>query len=286
MSNQCASCGKAAANLKACKACKLVRYCGVECQVAHRPAHKKACREKARELFHVQLFAQTKREEECPICMIPLPCYAEECTYMVCCGKQICIGCRYCLTRNCCPFCNTADPTSPEEVMMRLSERIEKYNDPEAMVLLAIYHSEGRNGLPVDKSKAFELLQRACELGCAEAHFHLGLSYDEGVGVELDKKKAIHNYQIAAMMGHMGARHNLGSAEYNDRNYECATKHFMIAAKCGYQLSLNEVKQCFKEGLVTKEDFERTLRDYQASCDETKSEQRDRAAVIKARERE
>ena len=50
MSNHCASCGKADANLKACTACKLVKYCGVECQVTHRPAHKKACKKKVREL--------------------------------------------------------------------------------------------------------------------------------------------------------------------------------------------------------------------------------------------
>ena len=62
----------------------------------------------------------------------------------------------------------------------------------------------------------------------------------------------------------------------------CGMRHFIIAAKCGYKRSLNMVKRGFTQGHVTKEDFEKTLRDYQASCDETKSEQRDRAAVIKA----
>ena len=97
-----------------------------------------------------------------------------------------------------------------------------------------------------------------------------------GDGTELNMKRAIH---------HVSARHNLGCAESTNGNNQCAMKHFMIAAKCGCENSLHYVKQGFRDGIVTKEQFEKTLRDYQASCDETKSEQRDRAAVIKARAR-
>ena len=102
----------------------------------------------------------------------------------------------------------------------------------------------------------------------------------------MDKKKAAHHWQIAAMMGKLNARHNLGCYEAENGNYNRALRHFMIAAKGGYKDSLDAVKQGFRDGHVTKEDFEKTLRGYQASCDETKSEQRDRAAVIMARARE
>ena len=83
-------------------------------------------------------------------------------------------------------------------------------------------------------------------------------------------------------MGNVSARHCLGYVEFQNENFQRAMRHFIIAAKCGYKRSLNMVKRGFTQGHVTKEDFEKTLRDYQASCDETKSEQRDRAAVIKA----
>ena len=157
---------------------------------------------------------------------------------------------------------------------------MEKYNDPYAMVFLGNYHRDGLHGLQVDQSKAFDLLQRASELGCDAGHYSLGISYQKGEGTGIDKKKAVHHYQIAAMMGNMGARNNLGYVDIQSGNYQCAMKHFMIAAKCGYKNSLNNVKQGFRVGHVTKEDLEKTLRDYQAACDETKSEQRDRAAVI------
>ena len=182
--------------------------------------------------------------------------------------------------RECCSFCNTVSPRTEEEIIKRLSDRIEKYSDPEAMVVLTTYY--GRHGLPVDQSKAFELLQRASELGSAAAHSHLGFMYHDGNGIELDKKKAVHHWQIAAMMGHVNARHNLGYAELLNKNYHRAMKHFMIAAKCGYEDSLHNIKEGFRKGLVSKEDFEKTLRDHQASRDETRSEQRDRAPVIKA----
>ena len=280
MSGQCASCGKADANLKACKACKLVKYCGVECQVAHRAAHKKACREKEKELFDVQLFAQPKKREECPICMLIMPLGDAEYCYMPCCGKNICSGCRFCLTREHCPFCNSPAARSNEERIKMMTERIEKYNDPEAMVILGKSYYEGLLGLPVDQSKAFELVERACELGCSEAHYSLGITYKMGEGVEINRKKAIHHYQIAAIMGNERARHNLACIEFENRNYQRAMRHFMVAARCGCEKSLHNVKNCFRLGHVTKEDFEKTLRDYQAAYDETKSEQRDRAAVI------
>eukprot|EP00956_Cyclotella_meneghiniana_P031631 scaffold83626_cov28-Cyclotella_meneghiniana.AAC.2 len=170
--------------------------------------------------------------------------------------------------------------------MMRLAERIEKYTDPHAMLSMAMFPREGQNGLLVDQSKAFELLQRACELGSAGAHCNLGIMYRNGEGVERNTKKAVHHWQIAAMTGSMFARHNLGIVEAGNGNIQRSLKHFMIAARCGYQESLDNVKQGFRDGFVTKEEFEKTLRDYQAVYEETRSEQRDRAAVIIARAEE
>ena len=96
-------------------------------------------------------------------------------------------------------------------------------------------------------------------------------------------KKAVHHYQIAAMMGNVVARHNLGCTEYQRGNNHCAMRHFMIAAKCGVKHSMHCVNAGFRAGYVTKEEFEKTLRDYQASCDETKSDQRDKAVIARAR---
>ena len=89
----CAECGKADVRLEACQACKLVKYCNVNCQVAHRLKHKKACRIRAAQLFDKRLFSEPPPREDCPICMLILPLLPDEWAYMTCCGKTICSGC-------------------------------------------------------------------------------------------------------------------------------------------------------------------------------------------------
>ena len=92
----CANCGKgeeSTGDLKSCTACKLVKYCNRDCQIAHRPQHKKACKQRAAELHDEVLFKDPPSREECPICMLPLPLDMEHAAYYPCCGKLICNGC-------------------------------------------------------------------------------------------------------------------------------------------------------------------------------------------------
>ena len=68
------------------------------------------------------LFKQPPPNEDCPICMIPLPSLEKASTYYSCCGKMICSGCIYALTakRNkkgemTCPFCRTPSHYTAEQ---------------------------------------------------------------------------------------------------------------------------------------------------------------------------
>ena len=54
-----------------------------------------------------------------------------------------------------------------------------------------------------------------------------------------------------------------------------ALKHLMIAAGCGYTDSLEKIKQMYKDGYATKDDYAKALRAYQANLVEIKSPQRD-----------
>ena len=89
----CANCGMGEENsgdLKACVACKLVKYCNRECQIAHRPLHKKACKKRAAELRDEALFKEHPPTDDCPICFQPLPLDARQMNFESCCGKLIC----------------------------------------------------------------------------------------------------------------------------------------------------------------------------------------------------
>ena len=284
--NTCANCGKGEENsgdLKACTACKLVKYCNRECQIAHRPQHKKSCKKRAAELHDEALFKEPPPPEECPICMLPPSLYTTHTgmTFHSCCGKRICNGCEFAMVEReesdiLCPFCRIPSPNSDNDSIRRLKKLMEKGNG-RAFYILAGYYARGIWGLPQDRAQANELFLKAGELGCAEANYNLGIRYTTGNGVEVDKKKAMYYYELAAMNGHMKARHNLGCNELEAGNHQRAMKHLLLAAKAGHELSLNAVKGGYMNGVVTKEEYANTLRSYQQSQEETKSDARDKA---------
>jgi len=280
----CANCGKGeeeSNNLKSCVACKMVKYCNRDCQIAHRPQHKKACKKRASELYDEKLFREVE-PEECPICLLPMPISSDDTTIESCCGKRICNGCIYAMNMSeggadLCAFCRTPEATDEEEI-----ERTKKLMDKgnaEAFLLLAGYYAHGSRGLVQDWAKARELTQKAGELGCAGGYYNLASLYSNGTGVEVDKKKAKRYFELAAMMGDITARHSLGIMEYKSGNINRAYKHLTIAAKAGNKQSLDIVKVGYENGMVTKDEYENTLRSYQARQYEMKSDAREKARV-------
>ena len=161
---------------------------------------------------------------------------------------------------NACAFCRRPAATD-EENIERIKSLMENCNAT-AFDVQAGHYANGSHGLQQDWAKANELWLKAGELGCAEAYSKLGYSYHVGRDTEVDKKKAKHYYEIAAMKGDVYARHNLGALEGKAGNHERADKHYVIAAKAGYRTSLDVVKEGFTNGFVTKEEYESTLRAY------------------------
>src|SRR6056300_1276851 len=95
----CANCGKgedSSSSLKACTACKMIKYCSRDCQIAHRPQHKKECKRRAKEMHDEELFKQPPPLEDCPICFERMPTLRPTGSkYQTCCGKVICSGCMH-----------------------------------------------------------------------------------------------------------------------------------------------------------------------------------------------
>ena len=285
----CAACGKEGGNLNTCNKCNMVKYCNAACKKKHRSKHKKACERRVAELHDVELFKEHPPSEECPICFLPLPFSADERTFESCCGKIICSGCIYAMNEEererggevcLCAFCRTPVASTDEEGVKRLRKCSESGN-AYAIYQLAAYYELGMMGMPQDMTKANELYLKAGELGCVEAYCNLGYSYHFGTGVEMDKKKAQHFYELAAMNGDVSARHNLGTLEEEADNHHRAMKHFILAAKAGFKDSLDAVKEGFMKGVVTKDEYANTLRAYQQRHDEMKSKDRDKADLIR-----
>ena len=179
-----------------------------------------------------------------------------------------------------CPFCKTPRANSNEEEVER-TKKLMKTGNAQALYMLAGHYAQGIMGMPQDRSKANELCLKAGELGNAKAYFNLAVNYDNGMGVDINTKKAKHYWELAAMNGSLHARHNLGAVELEDCNYQRAFKHYILPAKAGHDNSLGAVKQGFMNGDVTKDEYANTLREYQNSQDEVKSKARDKARAIR-----
>ena len=289
----CANCGKEGSDgLKACTACKLVKYCNRDCQIAHRSMHKKACRKRAAEMRDEELFKQPPPNKDCPICFLRLPTLGSGGVYKSCCGKIICCGCCHApvydnlgneISEKKCPFCRTSVPTSDEYNLERLQKRVD-LDDAEAIVKLGCNYRDGDYGFPQDDTKALKLFLRAGDLGSAsaEAYCNIGYSYNNGRGVEMDKKKAKHYYELAAIGGDATARYNLGNHERREGNTNRALKHYMIAVEGGWDNALKAIQKLYTNGHATKDDYAKALRVYQAYLSNIKSTQRDTAAAANA----
>jgi TPR repeat protein len=170
-----------------------------------------------------------------------------------------------------CPFCRALAAKSEGETNKKMMKRI-KANDP-----AALSHMGRQRFNEEDYDSAFGYLTKAAELGDAEAHYQLGVMYEDGEGVEKDEEKVVYHYEKAAIGGHPWARHNLACVEEDDGNMERAVKHFIIAANLGDEDSMKLLWTNYSAGNITKEDLEATLRTHQAALDAMKSAQRDAA---------
>ena len=310
----CVECGVAGGvSIKICKACRHTRYCNAECQKNHWATHKKECKLRAAELRDEALFKDPPPKEDCPICFVPMPAKLISCIslppatissvpiydfekaneeladepmaqFYVCCGKYVCRGCIHSFVQSGndekCPFCNSdQDNKTQEERVEENMKRVEA-NDPTSIWMLANSYQHGLNCFQRDQEKAIELFTKSAELGCSKAHEHLGVIYYEGG----DLKKAKFHHEAAAMAGYEVARYNIACCEFESGNMERALKHLRIAASAGHCKAMHQLRTFFEQGFVSRESIKSTLKAYNNSCAEMRSEARDAFIQILARQ--
>ena len=232
------------------------------------------------------LFKMPSPKDDCAICSLRLPLEEELCSYQPCCGQMLCGACLSDMIANTpgvsqqlCPFCREPEDRLLREVVERFKRRAD-LNDPWACFNLGCKYNRGTMGLPENHAKALLCWLKAGEMGISEAFSLVSQAFRCGTGVERDKEKEIHFDKRAAMLGHHISRHNLGARELTAGDHSLAMKHFKIAAIAGHKDSLDTVQLGFKGGLVTKDEFEETLRAYQESISEMKSISRVKSAPL------
>ena len=233
--------------------------------------------------------------EECPVCLapLPLPIHGNCAMYYTCCGKQVCAACVREHNRSTavfnskrvkkelppqpeqCPFCRVAQPESNKEILDRTLTRLSK-GDPSAIFNYGMDNRHGRYGLPQDEIRAMELFHQSAELGCVDAMSALGGYYTFGMGLPKDVRRGLKYLKDAARRGDVLARKNLAIYEDRRGNTNLAIRHAKIAAAAGDPGSMKNVWRLFLRGKISKAEIEDVLRANKDACDEMKTDDRDR----------
>ena len=261
----CANCGKQGSDivkLKNCTACRLVKYCGVDCQKAHRKQHKKACKQRAAELKgEGSDRVSTGKKQDSAMMMICGACErtlpedsfsgeqrglgqsSRRCEECVATGNQLVLM-RKGRTRSEedeCPICNLLLPLEVKQSVFRPCCMKEV-----CVGCAAAAWKRGMRGCPFcrtpdpeESSQTLAMIKKRADAGDPKALYVLGDKYRVGLnGLEKDVARAVELYKRAAELDSKDAHFRLGLLYYQGTNVEKDTvkamRHYEAAAMRGH----------------------------------------------------
>ncbi|GBB83804.1 hypothetical protein RclHR1_10470009 [Rhizophagus clarus] len=110
-----------------------------------------------------------------------------------------------------------------------------------AMNNLGLIYKNGDES--VNHQKAFELFKKSAEGGLLDGTIMLGRCYNAGIGVNIDKKKAVELYKKAANLEHEVAQYNLALLYEKEKDLNKAIYWYEESAKRGYQNAQNKLRE-------------------------------------------
>ena len=245
------------------------------------------------------------------LCMLPFPLSEDEINYCFTCGKTVCYGCVLSTglvhSRNCrefdvkkvvekimtCPLCRTNHASYDDKFTLKaLMGRVDA-GQHEAMCRVGEFFIKGKMGLRQDKAEGLKWYRRAVEAGSGKAArnigtlkpdagsgnaaYFLGDCYWQGDGVEQDHDKAFEYFQTAAELGHVYAFLVTGTMLMQRGEIEEGMLNYRKAAISGMSGDslFNALRNGFRDGIITKDEYAFTLREHQKACNEMKSDGRE-----------
>lgn len=112
-----------------------------------------------------------------------------------------------------------------------------------------------KSGSVRNENEGFRWLVLAAKSSNAIAFYNVGLCYEKGIGIPMDKDKAIEYYRKAAMMGNAKSQYKLGiyyilesitdNGDYGDLSI---ARHWLrLSAEQGYKLAIDELSSLSKK---------------------------------------
>ena len=155
---------------------------------------------------------------------------------------------------------------------------------PEALFFAAEMHGDGE-GVPVDRKKAFDYMQRSAVLGNINAIYSMGFCYMNGgmgytgdrddvlseVTIPRDEAKGLAYYEQAAAQDHplaifRIARHYYYNSRNNERNLQQALKYYHRAIELGEASSMVDVADLHILGIGVAKDRDQAKRLYERAA--------------------
>ena len=178
-----------------------------------------------------------------------------------------------------CPYCR-ADTLNYDD-NYALGQEMKRANDGDvvAMYHVGSYYFDGEvYGLHQDKAEGLKWYHRAVEAGSGDAAYSIGQCHVRGDGVDRDDDKASEYFQKAAELGYIPAFQIVGMILMQKGDIEEAFINLRKAAMCGLSNDylFSKLRNGFKYGYITKDEYAFTLRENQKACNEMKSDGRER----------
>lgn len=141
---------------------------------------------------------------------------------------------------------------------------------------LAALYVAGTGGVQRDYGRAVFWFTKSAEKGIANAHYNLGVMYQQGLGVPQDASAALGWYERAAQLGHPEAMYNLGIANIEgigaDRNISRGVAFFKQAANAGVSQAAYNLGVLYESNFIGPADLTKAAEWYQTAANEGHAE--------------
>ena len=130
----------------------------------------------------------------------------------------------------------------------------------------------GRGGVAENPSLGVEYFTRSASQKCALGQYHLGRSYETGLGANQNFEVAVNNYKLSAdqdyppAMYHLGLLYKSGGGDVISKNEKEAFKYFQLAALNNHVKGIYQYAICFRDGIGIQRNIEEAKNQFKAAA--------------------
>jgi len=149
-----------------------------------------------------------------------------------------------------------------DDEVVKYHQQLADAGNPNAQAWLGHRYYWGAGGVPRDRHRAFNYLERAANAGNLEAQYNLGVMHAYGHGIERDRERSMELFRQAADNGYVAAQNGLAVSLTDgskDNNFTEAFLYFERSAKANNADGLYNAALLLKDGKGVERDDVRSV---------------------------